>query len=79
MCSLLGDFLCEIFQYASACQLQERALMIDHNLFDNMSRRVAESTTALAKTKHLQVPHTCRAALTTAAGQRTAPALPPNR
>ena len=95
----LGEFLRELGHYESAAMLQKRALDIDHQLFNNMSRRVAESTTALAKTKHLQVtkvnvcnscnhlaktkhlqvPHTCRAALTTAAGPRTAPALPPNR
>jgi hypothetical protein len=37
--------------------LQERALLIDHNLFDNMSRRVAESTSCLAHTRHLMGDH----------------------
>ena len=37
--------------------MQERALLIDHNLFDNMSRRVAESTSCLANTRHMMGEH----------------------
>ena len=57
LCSLLGGFLSEISYFATACALQERALLIDHNLFDNMSRRVAESTSCLAHTRHLMGEH----------------------
>ena len=60
----LGEFLRELAQYESAAMLQKRALDIDHQLFNNMSRRVAESTAALAKTKHLQVPCGPRSLLT---------------
>lgn len=54
MCAKLGEFLRDINHYDSAVMLQQRALDIDHSLFNNMSKRVAESTAALAFTKHKQ-------------------------
>ena len=38
----------------AAASQQQRALDIDHTLYNNMSRRVAESTTRLATTQHAQ-------------------------
>ena len=57
LCSLLGDFLVEVYQYGAACRLHERALDSDHFLFDNQSRRVAESTQRFANTKYLMGQH----------------------
>jgi tetratricopeptide (TPR) repeat protein len=54
ICSHLGDFLCAVSQYEAAAALQQRALDIDHSIFDNMSRRVAEDNARLAQTRHLQ-------------------------
>jgi hypothetical protein len=52
LCTKLGVFLRDIGLLDAAATLQKRALDIDHTLFNNMSRRVAESTTRLAKTQH---------------------------
>ena len=54
LCQRLGAFLSECEQLEDAANLQQRALDIDHTLYNNMSRRVAESTIALAKTRHAQ-------------------------
>ena len=52
--SKLGSFLCDLRLYEAATEMQKKALDIDHVIFNNMSRRVAESATALARTHHLQ-------------------------
>ena len=44
----------QVAHYEAAAALQQRALDIDHQLFDNMSRRVAAATEALAETRHMQ-------------------------
>eukprot|EP00327_Prymnesium_parvum_P014800 CAMPEP_0113272950 /NCGR_PEP_ID=MMETSP0008_2-20120614/23590_1 /TAXON_ID=97485 /ORGANISM="Prymnesium parvum" /LENGTH=915 /DNA_ID=CAMNT_0000122433 /DNA_START=28 /DNA_END=2775 /DNA_ORIENTATION=+ /assembly_acc=CAM_ASM_000153 len=54
LCTSLGECLSEMNHLDSAVMLQQRALDIDHTLFNNMSRRVAEATAALALTKHKQ-------------------------
>ena len=48
----VGLFLSELELYSPAVELQARALEIDHTLFNNMSRRVAESTNRLATTQY---------------------------
>lgn len=52
LCTRLGNFLSEMELFEAAAALQARALEIDHTLFNNMSRRVAESTVRLAATQH---------------------------
>ena len=48
----LGSFMSEMERLEAAESLLMRALDIDHTLYNNMSRRVAESTTRLASTQH---------------------------
>lgn len=50
----LGGFLCDVRDYDGSAAMIERALSIERVLFDNMSARVACTTRALARTRHLQ-------------------------